>query len=220
MGFVDRCERSISSLEAVDGVHLERRSAVFPAGQGNGVEGRLALLENDGISLPEAIRPYVFDVPELHASWQYSDPVIVGEFCLGNLPRRLAGGGVPMEDSRLPEAQQRILAELKLIDQAPFSGSGRIAGLRIPQEGEWEIWYYDMKKSYFGRLDLDYGCYLENVLLTRGAFGWQYLFSEEDMRAGKYRSVTKNLTSMLNTFAALFPDQDYTALADRLEARL
>ncbi|MET7622691.1 hypothetical protein [Streptomyces sp. NPDC005408] len=113
-----------------------------------------------------------------------------------------------------------MLPELRIFDQAPFGGAGQATGLRVPPKGDrLEIWHYVSTCTELHRLNLDYGTYLETLLITKGAWGWQYLFADVDLTGREYHDAASNLAAMFEAFPVLFPDHDYEPLRARWRER-
>ncbi|MEU6738314.1 hypothetical protein [Streptosporangium sandarakinum] len=174
------------------------------------------------VRLDDALRPYHFAADEYHAAWGTSDGSVLGEFCLRNIYDCLVGRRHPvLGDENLPSKDRGVLAALRIFDEAPFAGAGAVAGLRVPSgSGELEIWFYVATQAMFHRLHLDYGTYLETLLLTKGAFGWQYLFADVDLSGPQHHDTAEILTAMLDVFPRYFPGHDYNPLRVRLRERL
>ena len=119
------------------------------------------------------------------------------------------------------------MSELRMVDFAPVRATGEAAFIRIePHKDRLEIWYQDRylfdedtNTQGFLRMELDYCEYLETLRLTKGAFGWQLLFVDVSLRDREFAWHVENLTAMLETFPAAFPQYDYTPLRHRLQAR-
>jgi hypothetical protein len=82
-----------------------------------------------------------------------------------------------------------------------------------------EVWFLDHRHANI-RLDLDYRDYLDNLILTKGATRWQYLFADVRLSDREFTRVRESLETMLSIFPDQFPDHDYAALVARFEARL
>ncbi|NUP16886.1 MAG: hypothetical protein HOZ81_12420 [Streptomyces sp.] len=111
------------------------------------------------------------------------------------------------------------MVEIKTFEEGPESG--RLAALRVPMDVSpgGEVWFFDMRQGAIP-MELDYPAYLENLLVTKGVIGWQYLYcAPEDCGMGFF-PIVDGLTEMLDVFPRLFPAHDYTDLRARLEARL
>ena len=154
-------------------------------------------------------------------------PELHGEFYLPHLYRALIGEA-PRHNDLASEHDRLLMSELRMIDFAPVRATGEAAFIRIePHKDQLEIWYQDRylydedtNTQGFLRMDLDYCGYLEALRLTKGTFGWQMLFVDASLRGLEFRPHRDNLTAMMRTFPAAFPQHDYTPLASRLEARL
>ncbi len=69
-------------------------------------------------------------------------------------------------------------------------------------------------------MELSYGAYAETALATKGAFGWQYLFTDVNLSSPEFHAASRNLGESLALFSEAFPQYDYVPLVNRLEARL
>lgn len=163
-----------------------------------------------------------FDQRQLHVEWSSTgDPHVHGEFCLENPLAALTEWYPALSDPVLASRDRRVLASLKLVDQEPSGGTGRVAGMRVVDAGrDPELWFYDMPHRILVKLEINYVQYLEAVFTLRGASGWQFLFADVDLREPMFGSDVENLTAAFNLFYELFPDDDYSDLRARLEARL
>ncbi|MFJ9588748.1 hypothetical protein [Streptomyces acidicola] len=170
----------------------------------------------------DVLRPYYFAADEYHAAWAATGGGVHGEFLLRNIHDCLVGWPhPPLADVNLPPGDRSVLATLRIFDEAPYAGEGAVAGIRVPPKGgEPQIWFYVTTRTMFHRLHLDYGTYLETLLLTKGAFGWQYLFADVDLTAPQHSHTVENLTAMLDAFPRYFPGHDYEPLRARLRERL
>ncbi|MCZ0990727.1 hypothetical protein [Streptomyces diastatochromogenes] len=154
-------------------------------------------------------------------------PEIHGEFRVRNIYESLLRSAPDLAWEKAPDSEKRLVAEFRTIDDTPRSGAGLLAAIRVqPNVDPLEIWYYDKDLSRYPghssdyvRLDLDYREYMKMLSVTKGTFGWQYLFSDVTL-SGLSGQVSENLEAMLEVFPVAFPQYDYTPLRERLEARL
>lgn len=158
------------------------------------------------------------DTPELHGEFRITDLFTA----VLKSPPELAWPGSSDEE-------RELFAQWRVIDDTPVAATGQLAAIRIqPHIQPLEIWYYDMDLNraegwdrQYVRLDLTYVEYVRQLALTKGTFGWQYLFTDEVSLGGPdFDDVRDQLTTMLDVFPDLFPAWDYSPLAQRLEARL
>ncbi|MFJ9032480.1 hypothetical protein ACIRQP_28920 [Streptomyces sp. NPDC102274] len=227
MGYGTRLERAIAELDRCEDIKVERQPA-----DPDLTPERLALLADADLALDriavhwrtrleDVLRPYYFAADEYHADWITADGRVRGEFCLGNIHGCLVDGHLPLTDEGLGPDERRVLPELRIFDQAPFGGAGQVTGLRVlPRGGGVEIWYYVLTRTELHRLNLDYGTYLEALLITKGAWGWQYLFADVDLTERRYHDAASNLAAMFEALPVLFPDHDYEPLRARWRERL
>lgn len=124
------------------------------------------------------------------------------------------------------DAERRLYSEFRIIDDNNArSGTGMFAAVRI-QSGvnPLEIWYYTGSQGgnpwQAVKMELDYCGYLDYLLLTKGTFGWQYLFTETPLTGSDFRHIATRLKKMVDIFPRIFPQHDYTSLAQRLQDRL
>jgi hypothetical protein len=126
----------------------------------------------------------------------------------------------------------RFRSQLRCIAGSRGTGNGHLTHLRLPPDGgPVEIWFDDQladldpprireHPSTFVKLDLTYGEYMDALLATKGARGWEFLFADIDLTHRGLQTVVTNLRNMLDVFPDLFPDRDYTPFRERLTARL
>lgn len=223
VSFAARSERALAELVEVSLIDVDIRpshsSVAVPRDQEE-IRGVLSQYVNaDAVA---RLQEYFFPTEEIHAAWNsVGEPSVNGEFCLSNIFLCLSGPRPVLSDEALSTADRDILASLRIIDQEPFAGSGRITGIRTVNRSEGlELWRYDMGRSRLSRLDLDYGAYMDTALKIKGAFGWQYLFADVDFKDADFEDDAKNLRDVLTWFPTIFPHHSYADLMQRLEARL
>ncbi|MGI5373569.1 hypothetical protein ACQEV2_04780 [Streptomyces sp. CA-251387] len=186
--------------------------------------------EFDNVALGSYLRECNIWFTELSCRWRAKtgSPELGGEFRLRDLYDSIL---LPPPQFTLETAGASDLAiyeQLRVVDFPQHAGTGHFAAIRIQQHVDpLEMWYYDMRLSTapgidsdLVKLDLTYCQYLEALLLTKGVFGWQYLFADITLRGIVFRDTVERLKRMLEVFPELFPDHDYGDLAARLEARL
>ncbi|MCP2165667.1 hypothetical protein [Goodfellowiella coeruleoviolacea] len=185
-----------------------------------------------GVSLDPAFQRSHLRFSMLGCAWQTVDPwpeqarwpEVHGEFYLSELCSVFENGS-PVRPGdgwywSTPEEHQ-LLSEFRLFDGSAYGGTGFHGALRIqPGVRNPEIWYSHVKRGHW-RLDLDYRGYLDALRVTRGTYGWQYLFADEDALVGDdCEFEVENLTAMLDVFPEWFPEHDYAPLHERLARRL
>ncbi|MGW2720105.1 hypothetical protein [Streptomyces sp. NPDC001492] len=223
-GFETECLRAVAELQECGGLVVDADEIPDVIPELADPDWVLAdIASRTGLHLPDhPFRDHFFAPNSIAARWHSEEePHIVGEFALSHIHRLLVEEPPELEDPSLSDAEGDILFELRVIDQEPYSGSGRLTGIRLAEDGgSHELWLYDMSQERLERLDADYGTYLENVLITKGAYGWQYLFADVDFKEPGLGDIASNLTEVLRVFPELFPDHSYAELEQRLEARL
>jgi hypothetical protein len=150
--------------------------------------------------------------------WQMKGSEAAGELSLVYLysavmePPELSG-------ATSSEKDRSVLESFRVIDDQPRSGRGTFAAVRA-SEGKLgaDVWFFDVKRGTF-ELDLDYCSYLETLSVTKGHYGWQYLFADVDLAAPDHRRLQQDLRQMLKVLPKLFPGHDYDSLVKRLDGR-
>ncbi|MFI8997172.1 hypothetical protein [Streptomyces sp. NPDC053542] len=173
------------------------------------------------LPLSDKIREKFFRHNEIEAFWQSSNPEseLVGEFCLTHVYRSVVEKQLDVIWEGKDDEERELHSELRIFDDTPRSGSGRLAALRAtPGTTDPEIWFFDMRDGAM-EMDLDYGTYLDTLLVTKGTIGWQYLFCDAGYGHPGFTPLVNGLKEMLEVFPRLFPDYDYSDLRARLEER-
>ncbi|MFE0374325.1 hypothetical protein ACFW1M_01835 [Streptomyces inhibens] len=158
----------------------------------------------------------------LGSSWQTVEqyPHVAGEFYIANLQRQLEEVPPELGWTQPSAADLQLLSELRTIDGTPDSGVGALAAVRIqPGVDSPEIWFDHGPRGAW-KMDIDYRGYLEVLRVTKGTFGWQYLFTDVRLRGDDFGATGKRLENMLTVFPEIFPDHDYKPLRRRLAERL
>lgn len=126
-----------------------------------------------------------------------------------------------------PNQEERVLCAF---DSQGLAGIGAIAGFidgdgddeefatRDGEPGHPEIWFSVNTDGTLVRLDLTYPEYLETLLLTRGLFGWQYLYA--DPRDPGFGYCLPDLGPGLDFLERTFPHDDFSKLRARWDIHL
>ncbi|WP_069814582.1 hypothetical protein [Streptomyces sp. TP-A0874] len=167
---------------------------------------------------------------EVAAFWATVPPLpqFSGEFSIPHLDDIMAQPIDPWVQKEPTQFRKEFVASLRCVDSTPRSGSGRMAFLRLlPDHNPLEMWYSDLADMGgapyppgFIRMNVTYREYLDALLLTKGTFGWQYLYVDIFLGDDSWCHITQGLRAMLDVFPELFPEHDYAPLCARLEARL
>ncbi|MEV4334876.1 hypothetical protein AB0K02_30900 [Streptomyces sp. NPDC049597] len=183
----------------------------------------------EGVIFSGAMQACSLRFAELGAVWSTvgNSPTIKGEFNLVNFHHALQVSD-PGTSRGVTDFQRSFLSQLCPIDRTPRSGAGMQTYIRMQADvDDLELWYSDIadieQPPYppgFIKLDINYCQYLEALLLTKGTYGWQYLFADVSLASGEFTSKGNYLKNMLQVFPDLFPEHDYSSLVPRLEARL
>jgi hypothetical protein len=175
-----------------------------------------------GIPFSPRVREYYFRFNEIETYWRSSNPELelVGEIHLTHLSRSVIENRLHLIWEGEGDRERELHKELKFFDDTPRTGSGHMALLRVPPgTADPEIWFFDMRQGAMP-MDLDYGSYLDTLLITKGTIGWQYLYCDTGPGDPGFAPVSRGLRQMLDIFPGLFPDYDYSDLQTRLEERL
>lgn len=221
--FATRVRRMVDELEEHSEFDVEASVQESPMPQLTDPDWVFAdIRARKSVPLSPRFAEYFFPYLNIRASWEsVAGPEINGEFSLKHIHRCVVARQDLLQDPALSDADQQLLPELKIFDEEPDAGSGRVANLRIKAGVvDPEVWLYDMNHERLELLDLDYGSYLEALLITRGTYGWQYLFADVDLAKPRFRDIVQNVKNMLEVFPRLFPQHSYASTRERLEARL
>ncbi|MBP8539428.1 hypothetical protein [Streptomyces sp. MK37H] len=159
---------------------------------------------------------------EIGSQWQTVEPYgfVVGEFFLTPLKQAVHEDPPDFTSSFYSDEEQRIGQELRVIDDTPFTGAGSFTAIRLdPESTGSEVWFSDHLRGLW-RMDLDYSTYVDLLRLTKGAFGWQHLFTQAPLEDEEFQRTADRIVNMLDALPQIFPDRDYTPLRKRWEARL
>ena len=209
--------REVSESPFLD-ILYERRG---PGGPGIDPTGIFDLMAEEGFPLASKLKECYFPYRYMALHWRAADPdvTLVGEFSVMNIETS-SERGLQVDDIARHDGERALLSELSVLDDISRGGEGRLATMRfLKGVDNPEIWFLDRYHTYI-RLDLDYRDYLDNLFITKGATGWQYLFANVRLGGKEYGYILDNLRTMLRAFPEQFPDYGYAPLAARLEARL
>ncbi|MGW1375382.1 hypothetical protein ACWD6P_14050 [Streptomyces sp. NPDC002446] len=180
------------------------------------------LAELDDMPLSSGVRDHYFRFNEIEAYWRSPDRdlELVGEIHLTHLSRSIVENRLHLIWAGESDRERELHKELRFFDDTPRTGSGHMTLLRAePGTTDPEIWFFDMRQGAMP-MDLDYGSYLDTLLITKGTIGWQYLYCETGPGDPGFAPVSRGLSHMLETFPRLFPDYDYSELQARLRERI
>ncbi|QWB27374.1 MULTISPECIES: hypothetical protein [Streptomyces] len=217
--------RLLDELQETDGVDIryEERGEIEEL-TGEAPEAFDLIEEWQGVRFaPELQRAFLrFDGISSHWTLAKGGSTLHGEFSLRHLPAALFATGETLIHDDLPADVRALYEEFRVFDEQPRTGAGTLAALRVPSVVTGsispEVWYYDSSDGAL--LDIDYAQYLDALLVTKGTFGWQYLYADVDLGESGLGSVADDLRTMLDVFPDVFPGHDYSDLRARLEARL
>lgn len=175
-----------------------------------------------GPSLAPSLHERSVRFSEIGSQWQTVEPYpfVTGEFYLIPLSQAVNEDPPEFESSFHSKKEQRIGKELRVIDDSPFTGAGSFAAIRL-QAGvtDPEVWFSDHLRGLW-KMDLDYRTYMGLLRLTKGAFGWQHLFTEAPLGDEDFQRTADRITNMIDALPQIFPNADYSGLRARSEARL
>ncbi|MFC7310401.1 hypothetical protein ACFQVC_40095 [Streptomyces monticola] len=194
---------------------------VGPGGPDKDPTAIFELMAEDGFPLTERLKEAYFPYRYKALHWRAADSEVplFGEFNVMNIDSS-SEERLPVQDFAWEKSDEKLLSELSILDDISRGGGGQLATMRfLPGVASPEIWFLDRFNTIV-KLDLDYRAYLDNLIITKGVTGWQYLFADVPLSAQEYGSTLESLRTMLEVLPEHFPDHDYTSLAARLEARL
>ncbi|MEN3616176.1 hypothetical protein AAH979_42775 [Plantactinospora sp. ZYX-F-223] len=191
---------------------------------GDASEAMSELADDYGVHLDPSFRELYTRFSGIGSSWRTTEeyPFISGEFHIASIQLEIEQAPPKLGWTESPIDDPDLEYELRTIDGTPDSGVGTLAAVRIqpgPGTVNPEIWFDHGSRGVW-KLDLDYRGYMEALRVTKGTFGWQYLFTDVRLRGDDFGGIGERLSNMLNVFPDLFPDYDYKPLRRRLAARL
>ncbi|MER6234515.1 MULTISPECIES: hypothetical protein [Streptomyces] len=146
--------------------------------------------------------------------------MITGEFSLTPLAQAVREDPPPFASSFHSKKEQRIGRELRVIDDAPFTGAGSFAAIRLqPAVTNPEVWFSDDDRGLW-KMDLDYSTYVGLLRFTKGAFDWQHLFTQAPLGDAEFQRTAERIVNMADALPRIFPNVDHSGWHARLEARL
>ncbi|MEV0705083.1 hypothetical protein AB0I53_45200 [Saccharopolyspora sp. NPDC050389] len=156
----------------------------------------------------------------LSCLWQTDDelPNLTGEFKLSHLYSEVSAGPLEIAEDFPEESDRSLARELRMIDDQP-QGGGFVAMRAQSHVPFPELWYFTIAHG-FQRLDIGYAEYFDNLLVTKGVYGWQHLFADVQLHDDAYLHARKRLTTMLQVLPEIFPGHDYEPLRARFAQRL
>ncbi|MEV0049054.1 hypothetical protein AB0H34_00990 [Saccharopolyspora shandongensis] len=184
------------------------------------------LAEWDGVALDPALKNSYLRFSSLAACWWIPDPeypdesVIAGEFDLNHIYSVVQGEPLTQRLYDPSPEEFQLFTELRSFDGTGQSGVGHLSMLRFqPGVVNPEVWF-DTTAQGHHRLDLDYPGYLEALRITKGTFGWQFLFADVSLSDDEFEVTRQFMEIMLDVFPRLFPEHDYEPLRALLAERL
>ncbi|MEV4995699.1 hypothetical protein ACFVTT_20585 [Streptomyces niveus] len=144
-----------------------------------------------------------------------------GEFRLVQLLDAIIGGAPAwLVQEGWPEDQRALHADFRVFDSQFYGGVGTFSALRLQDSVENpEIWYFNVTYGSL-KLDVDYAGYMNQLLLTRGIYYWQYLFADVPPEHYNFETIGLGLRRSIDFLKENFPDDDYSELSTRLDDRL
>jgi hypothetical protein len=141
-----------------------------------------------------------------------------GEIALTYL-YHVASSETDVGSPRTPAKERALLRSLRVIDDQPAGGNGTFAAIRlVDAQLTPDVWFFDVRSGLHS-LDVDYCGYLEALTVTRGWYGWQYLFADIDLSKPEQRMLLARLRRMVELLPLIFPKTEISSLAERLAAR-
>lgn len=216
--FLDMIE-SLRANDAID-VSGERREDISEVVE-DSLAGFSQLEEVFGITLDPALKDHHVRYWELGIHWYAAGASVGagGEFVLHELVDALMSGP-PDAGSARDEEERALFEELRVVDHQPEGGVAAFAAVRLSGDTlAPRMWVYRFPYGTV-ELDLDYPGYLEALLLTKGFYGWQFLYTDVRLADQAYAPLVDLIRTGLDFLAETLPDPRYEELETRLSNRL
>ncbi|GAA2354849.1 hypothetical protein [Streptomyces carpaticus] len=173
-------------------------------------------------TFPSDMEDYFSRYQEIGILWRGDRPFsdVGGEISLPHLGDSIALGPPPWSrQGEWPEPERELYSQLRVFDKHEKGGVGSSASLRMGVEGSApEVWFFHSSRGAV-LLDIDYCEYMESLFVTRGFYGWQYLFADISFEDGRYSASGDAIARSLSYLQSTFPDSDYSDLRRRMTAR-
>ncbi|WP_327321670.1 hypothetical protein OG735_03660 [Streptomyces sp. NBC_01210] len=178
--------------------------------------------EWDGVIIDQEIEERGLRFYQIGSHWRTRKPLprVTGEFFLPMFYDSLFSSAPDLAWTGSTDDERQLYSEFRVIDSQPNSGSDLLTTVRLqPDSTPLEMWVWDPRVGP-KKMGLDYSTYLEMLALTKGAYGWQYLFTDVSLADDLFHHTAESIRNMLDIFPRIFPSHDYTSLAARLAERL
>jgi hypothetical protein len=219
--FESRISEMLQEIKTSDGLQVlhEKQGPILQ--YVGDAENAFALLARDEkLTLVPELQRCFFRYSEFALHWRALDPESAGgEFDLINLVESIVSGPPGLVTDFTPNEERPLLQSFRVIDDHPQGGTGTLVALRIIEGAiSPEVWYYHGTRGSV-KLDVDYCGYLDALIVTKGFYGWQYLYADVPLAAHDFTNVAKQLRLRLDLLSRLFPDHDYAPLEERFAQR-
>lgn len=212
----------IESLKRSDEIDVngERKGAISEVVE-DSTAGFSQLEELFDVTLDPVLRDYHVRYSDLGIHWYAAGASVGagGEFVLHELVDALMSG--PPDASSVRDDEEReLFQQLRVIDYQPEGGVNAFAAVRLSGNTiAPQVWVYRFPYGAFA-LDLDYRGYLEALLLTKGFYGWHFLYTDVRLADARYAPLVDLIRTGLDFLKETLPDPRYEELETRLAERL
>ncbi|MEU0845412.1 hypothetical protein ABZ370_38925 [Streptomyces sp. NPDC005962] len=182
------------------------------------------------IRLDEQMVNEALSLTSVSIYWKSSPPLpeICGEFHLPSPVEILGMGSDPAAELLEDPFHREFVSQLRPFDMAQVSTPRYMSSIRMtPLAGAMEVWFHDLTimetppyPVAYTKLDLTFVEYQEALLRTKGLRGWQYLFADISLADPGLSDIGESLEQAFEVLPVIFPDDDFSPLRERLEARL
>ncbi|MFJ6884582.1 hypothetical protein ACIQRC_07080 [Streptomyces californicus] len=218
----DNILAAISIIRSTVGIRvLEFENKGISIRLGNSSEVFEELAEYEGLHISDSLSPCFSRIQSIGIQWQTEDDKpITGEFHLPHLLNSVYSGAPTSPPESATAGQREVFSQLRMIDDQSRWGGDSFTAIRVhPGVTDPELWHFSVGHG-LKKLDLKYCQYFEALLLTKGVYAWQFLFSETSLRDREHEHTRWRMKKMLHVLPRLFPAEDYSILESRLRERL
>lgn len=212
----------IDSLKRSESISTngEKKRAISELAE-DSIAGFSQLKDQFEITLDPALKDCHVRYWELGIHWYAAGASVGagGEFVLHELVDALMSGP-PDADGLRDDGVHELFEQLRVIDYQPEGGRFFFAAVRLTGDTiAPRMWMYHFPYGAF-ELELDYHGYLEALLLTRGLYHWQFLYTDIRLSGPTYAPIVNQIRTGLDFLKAVQPDPRYAELENRLAERL